>query len=747
MITYFKEGIIGIKKNEKWGFINENGKEICPPLYDEVSSFNEGLAGIKNNGKWGFVNKNGKEICPPLYNDASSFNEGFAAVKKNNDWFLINNKGIECLQLLYDEVLFYDVYIVRKNDKWGFIDHKGKIIIPVEYNLFRDYDMLHDCFLASKEGKYGIINYDGKIICKVEYDTIFVKYMKEVGMYALKKEGKMLLMNPWGQLFIPTAFDSLWHIEDSGVTEVEEYCLIMVKSEGKFGLYYGNYELVPAMCDSIVVYYNDEKTLPNIAYIEGYYQGISSLTPPLFGKQTIKSIEKEKQNWDYIIKLSDNVNLLVKNNKLTICDASYNRKSQVHYNDWATINEGTFAVLKGDKWGLVDTTGKEICPNEYQEPMYIINGIAAVKKGNKWGYINKKGAVIVPIKYDSVCVWGFPAIFENNKWSILNSAELIKGNTKYDKICCVSNGLYKVKRDGKYGYINIQGNEIISPKYDSLTGFNEFNFAETFNEGKFGIVNSKGHEVLQTICDSISGFEYYQNIPTKIAFFSINGRWGVLDNYGISKILVGIHYADKSKYPNIFKYKDNKNSIRYVDSTEFSEYLINSRSSESFNYYSYSKEEINQFFETKTKVSDNDIATEENIHFVEVVNNYAATTKNDKWGYKDLIGREICPFIYAEASSFSEGFGAVKFDDKWGFINTTGKEVIPIIYDDVDNFREGLAKVELNYKCGFIDTKGTEVIPLVYTFAANFKNGKAKVTKDGKTFYINTKGECVEGCE
>ena len=56
---------------------------------------------------------------------------------------------------------------------------------------------------------------------------------------------------------------------------------------------------------------------------------------------------------------------------------------------------------------------------------------------------------------------------------------------------------------------------------------------------------------------------------------------------------------------------------------------------------------------------------------------------NDKEGYIDTDGREICPIKYDETDIFSEGLASVCIDGKWGFINTEGEEVIPLMYDEV----------------------------------------------------------------
>ena len=72
---------------------------------------------------------------------------------------------------------------------------------------------------------------------------------------------------------------------------------------------------------------------------------------------------------------------------------------------------------------------------------------------------------------------------------------------------------------------------------------------------------------------------------------------------------------------------------------------------------------------------------------------------NDKEGYIDTDGREICPIKYDETDIFSDGLASVCIDGKWGFINTEGEEVIPLMYDEVIRmFHKGFAVVRIGEK-------------------------------------------------
>lgn len=48
-----------IRKNGKYGFIDESGNEAIEPIFDYGNAFKEGLATFLQDGKYGFINTAG----------------------------------------------------------------------------------------------------------------------------------------------------------------------------------------------------------------------------------------------------------------------------------------------------------------------------------------------------------------------------------------------------------------------------------------------------------------------------------------------------------------------------------------------------------------------------------------------------------------------------------------------------------------------------------------------------------------
>ena len=133
----FREGLVVVKLNGKWGFIDKTGKEITPLKYDDVRVYgmNEGMVAVEFNDRYGYIDHTGKEITPIKYYAVDSFVEGLAGVALNGCGF-IDKTGKEVIPLKYDSVGCFTEGLakVKLNNKWGYIDKTGKEVIPLKYD-------------------------------------------------------------------------------------------------------------------------------------------------------------------------------------------------------------------------------------------------------------------------------------------------------------------------------------------------------------------------------------------------------------------------------------------------------------------------------------------------------------------------------------------------------------------------------------------------------------------------------------
>ncbi len=124
----------------------------------------------------------------------------------------------------------------------------------------------------------------------------------------------------------------------------------------------------------------------------------------------------------------------------------------------------------------------------------------------------------------------------------------------------------------------------------------------------------------------------------------------------------------------------------------------------------------------------------------------------DKVGFISATGSILVEPAYEKAGEMEKGLIPVRKDipgedgkeqKKWGYINRTGKEIIPFEYDEAASFSESLATVIQNKKCGYIGLKGETIIPLEFTDCGPFRDGLAAVKKDNLYGYIDNTGKSI----
>ena len=72
--SLFKDGIMVVEKDEKYGCINTKGKEVIPFIYDDLTLTPNGKLIVQTDEKYGVIDKDGKELLPCKY-DSIEFDE------------------------------------------------------------------------------------------------------------------------------------------------------------------------------------------------------------------------------------------------------------------------------------------------------------------------------------------------------------------------------------------------------------------------------------------------------------------------------------------------------------------------------------------------------------------------------------------------------------------------------------------------------------------------------------------------
>jgi hypothetical protein len=136
-IEYFQ-----IEKNGKTGFRDLDGNIVIEPIYDMAEMFSEGYSAVTVGEKHGFIDEKGKYALPlQSYKFLGSLHNGLADFRINDKVGFINIKGEIIIKPQFDWAdEFSEGLCVVRNDngkigsgKNGYIDTNGNVVIDYKF--------------------------------------------------------------------------------------------------------------------------------------------------------------------------------------------------------------------------------------------------------------------------------------------------------------------------------------------------------------------------------------------------------------------------------------------------------------------------------------------------------------------------------------------------------------------------------------------------------------------------------------
>ena len=441
------------------------------------------------DNKWGVINASGKDIITPSYQEMiiipNSKEDVFLctydvnydtgeyktmALNSQNEEILTGYDQIEALQN-YDENnnIWYDTNVlkVQKDEKYGLIDFQGQEILPCEYDEISPMSGIENVIKIKKEEKYGVIDSKGNTILKTDYISIEPLGTKNISNYIIQTE------------------------------------------EGKYG--------IASHSDNII--------------LDAIYDGI----------------QQAHRNNMYVV-IKEGKQVVVNNQGEELLNGDYDEIKDI----LKTTDQGVI-YQKDGKYGVMNFSGEQIIPNTYENLQEAKQGVLIAQQNGKYGIIDLQNAVQVDFKYLSIYYNEEADIYiaedENFNNELLDSTYQVKltgiltdlntqrgyieinqddGYEYYDlkfaprdiKDIYPQNTLYLSKKDGKYGFVDKDGNVVVDYIYDDATNQNEYGYSAIKSEGKWGSIDSKGNVVIQPTynlddylkIDFIGGWHYGKDI-------------------------------------------------------------------------------------------------------------------------------------------------------------------------------------------------------------------------------------------
>ncbi len=238
------------------------------------------------------------------------------------------------------------------------------------------------------------------------------------------------------------------------------------------------------------------------------------------------------------------------------------------------------------------------------------NGMVPVMKGKKWGFLNTDGELVIELKYDKVTSFddGFAVVKIGNVFFIINK------NGEETKVLDPSIIVIKHFSEGlapyndskkKNGFLNINGEVVISAKYLSVGYF-------------------------------VAGLAWAKTLENKIGYIDKSGAWVIEPQFAVSKDFDLISGLARIKKNDRWGYTDKSGKIMYMNDCEnmgdFSEGLAKGMKNGKVGYFNPNGEwAIAPEFDGGRNFK----------------NGFAAVKKGKKWGFINILGEWIIEPTYS----------------------------------------------------------------------------------------------------
>ena len=413
----------------KWGVMNQDGEEVITPSYQEMII-------IPDEEKEVF-------ICTYDVDDQTGTYKTKAINSKNEDIFTEYDQVEAIDNMDKNNNLWYEknVLKVSKNGKYGLIDFNGKELLPIEYDEITTLDGMENSIIIKKDEKVGLVNDNGSIIIDVNYKEI--KALGETykeGYITIDESEKYGVVSATKRQILENKYDEISSVY------LKDYYLVrengkkeLIDSDGKVILDAGFDDIKSATTNGVIFTKND------------LYGEISAL-----GEVTLEA----------------------------------------KYQDLKEVKEGKYIAKQNDKYGIIDNVGNEQLAFEYAGITYnekadlffaedseyntsIIDDLYTVKATGILSEVNDNDGYIRM------------RVNDDYKYYDLNGEET--ENTKVLK----NNTIFLDKQNGKYGYVDKKGNAVTEYIYDDATEQNKYGYVAVKKDGLWGSLDKNGEEVIE----------------------------------------------------------------------------------------------------------------------------------------------------------------------------------------------------------------------------------------------------------
>lgn len=336
------------------------------------------------------------------------------------------------------------------------------------------------------------------------------------------------------------------------------------------------------------------------------------------------------------------------NNKVGFVNKRGEEIIEIQYADASNFREGYAAVKSGSWWGFMDRTGNWLVEPEFSEVGDFNEGMAYVEKDGLFGYVNDSGKLVIPVSYSDATDYrrGTAVVEKNGMQGIIDTLNNVLSDFQWDWTESFNeHGIARVRLDDRFGLISrgLKDSLLIPVDYEALGDYNEGR-ALLAKEGKYGFVDTTGKEVIPMKYDFNQEALSRSKFENGFAWVNQEGKVGVIDTSG-EKVYPCI-FEDVGEYSGKLVPVKRRGKWGYADKEVELVIPYDYQYATSFNMHM-----ARVMAEEKWGVIDTtgEYLIQPSYNQIDHLDSSRFLVEDTLWGVVDSAGQVVVPFRYEEA--------------------------------------------------------------------------------------------------
>lgn len=492
-ISVFKNDVAIAKSGELKYFIDRNGNRVIEQGYKVCQAFIGNRSLVFDEDRIKIINEKGEFLFNYDYDWVHLVTDSFAYVAKGKENFIVDYNGNRLSETDLDKLLIFDVpsYLngFLLNGKYGLLNANGSVLIPPTYSKLVH---IKPIYYFEKENTKGFLDAKGKEIASFE------GMRDNKPLYYLFKDGKFALFTYQGKF-----------LSDYKYTFLRQF--------------HGQYSIARVGLKSFLLDPEGKKITKEYSSISKQRQEVSSY-------------------WFQTSNGRKNINFI------NLKGEDFFQTDSTGYTKATMISDSLAIVRSGfNYYGVVNRAQSFTIPSTYHSiERFNENNAKAIRvvetngeKDFQYGYLSLDGNFIeVECSYRNQFKNGFatfkPSLKDTNRGMGVIDSDLnivVPRSAGYDLIKGPNEGTFLVRKNLKYGYLDLQGNVLHEC---------QFKFADPYKNGIAKVdarryINKKGEAILEIYGENFltdKGPDNIHGYNNGFAVVQKGDKWGFIDEKG-----------------------------------------------------------------------------------------------------------------------------------------------------------------------------------------------------------------------